>query len=220
MEHHSQGAPQPDGTRIERMPGYGTGLKFPFLYRGRHFKHEKPYGKRKKSDEYREIEWAVKLFAWTLVGFSMLLATRLREDEAAALVGFTAFFCLLGTVGYYFSCTALLIVIWRQRAHSPGGLFMLAAFFGTSAFTYWVFAQAQDMTIAHNTALSTSLLVYLMSLLTWLGVETRLFQDFGHFVMPTSAPALWPIPGETKVPTDESEHDDGREPSDASSEEE
>lgn len=192
MAHHSQGPPNADGSRRERIPGYGVGLKFAFLYRGEHSKKTHNFPRKKKSEQFKEVKWIYKTVAAGLVGLSLLIALRLEDLEGSILVGFTTFFCLLGTVGYYFACASLLIVMWQKRAATPLGTLMIAAFFGCNALAHMVYVASQSTDVAHNTAMSYLWLGYLLVTLGIYGHETGLFRDLIKWAAPPSygPPAL------------------------------
>jgi hypothetical protein len=184
MAHHSQGPPNRDGTRRERIPGFGVGLKFTFLYRGEHTKKGRKLSRRKKSDQFKQIKWIYKGVAGALVGLALLIAVRLEDLEGSILFGFTAFFCLLGTVGYYFACASLIIVMWQKKASTPGGALMLAGFFACSVLAHRAYVATGSAEIAHNTVMSYAWLAYLLLMLAILGHETRLFRDAVAWIAP------------------------------------
>ena len=150
---------------------------FTFLYRGEHHKKSLNFSKKKKSDQFKEIRWIYEGTAWFLVGLSLLIALRLDDLEGSILVGFTAFFCLLGTVGYYFACASLLVVLWQKRAASPLGLLMIAFFFGCNYAAHHAYVASQSADVAHNTVMSYVWLLYLMVTLAILGHETGVYRD-------------------------------------------
>ena len=184
MAHHSQGPPNQDGTRRERIPGYGVGLKFTFLYRGEHHQKSMDFSRAKKSKQFKEIRWIYEGVAVFLVGLSLLIAIRLDDLEGSILVGFCAFFCLLGTVGYYFACASLLVVMWQKRAASPLGTLMIALFFACNYAAHHAYVASQSADVAHNTVMSFAWLGYLLLTLAIYGRETGLYTDLLNRIAP------------------------------------
>ena len=95
------------GGRLEKTPGYGVGLKFVFTYRGENGKPHVGYNRVKLTKEFARVEPVYRAIGWGLTGIAAVLAFSLAPAEAAVMFGFIAFYSLLGTVGYYFSCASL-----------------------------------------------------------------------------------------------------------------
>ena len=120
-----------------------------------------------------------------MVGLALLIALRLADLEGSILVGFAAFFCLLGTVGYYFACASLLVVMWQKRAASPVGLLMIAFFFACNVAAHRSYNFGKSDDVAHNTVISYAWLLYLLVTLAILGHETGFFRDLARLVAPS-----------------------------------
>lgn len=179
MEVHMRGTPTEKVDDIETMPGFGVGLKFPFMYRGQHSSKDK-FSRVRKSEEFREIKPMVVVIALGLLGFATMLASRLDDVEASVLVGFTAFFGLLGTVGYYFTCASLLILLLHRRIREPGGLLLTAALFSSSALGHLALYETHYVRLVNNTIISTLWTIWLVAVLVYLGNRTGLTRRLGR----------------------------------------
>jgi hypothetical protein len=175
MAMHNQGLPTEDGQYLEKMPGYGVGLKFPFLYRGQHTK-DSYFMRTRKSEQYAQIKPYVLGLGLGLVFFACGVSVRLSDLEASVLVGFTTFFCLLGTVGYYFSCAALLVLTLHARLTRPAGFLFLLALFGANAFGHWALHETDYFPVVNNVIISTSWTAWLLALFAYLGLKTGVLQ--------------------------------------------
>lgn len=133
MEVHSEGPPNKElGGRLEKTPGFGVGLKFVFTYRGQHSKAHKGYNRVRLTREFAEIKPIFKTIAWGMTLAAGVLAFHLAAAEAAIMFGFIAFYCLLGTVGYYFSCASLICIACSFSRRKGAGDLMFLLFLATS----------------------------------------------------------------------------------------
>lgn len=179
MEHH----------QVERFQGFGTGLKFPFIYRGANdAKSDKvPESQRKKL--FHENRKAYYPLAFTLLGLAVAFAVKTRDDvEAATVLGFTIFFGFLGTVGYYFACASVLVLGLHRRATRPGGIILLTLWFVSSILAHWALLETYHYRFMYNTVLSLSWSVWLIGLLFWLASEEGILKWLGQVIAPP-APA-------------------------------
>ena len=187
MAVHMRGTPTKKVEDLEPMPGFGVGLKFPFLYRGQHSSKDK-FSRVRKSEEFREIKPMVVVIALSMLGFGIMLTSRLDDVEASVLVGFTAFFGLLGTVGYYFTCASLLILLLHRRIREPGGLLLTAGLFSSSALGHLALYETHYVRLVNNTVISTLWTIWLVAVLVYLGNQTGLTRRLGQlFAAPAGA---------------------------------
>ncbi|MCA9695255.1 MAG: hypothetical protein KC636_37090, partial [Myxococcales bacterium] len=155
--------------RDERIPGFGVGLKYDFVYRGEHEKHT--YSRAKKAKELAQARPVYLALAGLFIGLAGLVAARLDDVEAAALVGFTVLFCQLETTGYYFACAATLTLLYHRRAAAPGGLLMLALLFAINALDFYGYLRTHKY-FTYNTIVSYSWTLYLALTLAYFGAIT------------------------------------------------
>lgn len=194
MRVHEDGPPV-EGTRgkvrHEKYPGYGVGLKFIFMYRGKHHDKSKSFSRARLTEEFREIKPLVQALGLALTGFAALLCLRLRPFEAAILFGFTAFYGLLGTVHYYFACASLLVLLWYRRVAAPGGMLLLIGYFACNTLAHAYLHHVGSTRVLYNTLLSSLWLVYLVAVLVYLSRETGWGARLAS-LLAASAPAAEP----------------------------
>jgi hypothetical protein len=178
MALHEQGVVDPStGEQIVRQPSFGVGLKYPFMYRGRHKEKKKGINKFEKSRQFRQIEPLFWVCAWAISLVALGISTRLDDVEASILVGLVWFFCLFGTVYYYFTIFAFLALLYYRRYDRPSGVLLLTLFWGTSTIGYLTWLGTHANQVLYNSVLSTVWLAYLISVLVVLGVETGWWKD-------------------------------------------
>lgn len=177
MRIHSEGPPGKNGVRRERIPGYGIGLKFTFMYRGDHHKGVKRFSVLKKSRQYREIKHYAQGLGVLMTLLALGIATRLAYAEAAILVGFTTFYCLLGTVAYYFTCASLVWLLWHQRRRRPGAYLMALGFWLISLLGYACWLKTKFDPLLFGTVMSYGWFFYIWATLIYLGWDTGLLGD-------------------------------------------
>lgn len=177
MTHHN----------AERFQGFGTGLKFPFVYRGANSFAEDDVPERVRREQFHENRIAFYPLAALLIGLSLAVSWRTRDDaEAAAITGFTLFFCLLGTVGYYFAAASLVILGLHRRAGSPGGTILLSLWFLTSLLAHWALYETGYARFMYNTVLSLGWTLWLTALLVWLAAKEGILREAARLI---AAPA-------------------------------
>ena len=164
MEHHN----------VERFQGFGVGLKFPFAFRGGTTEATDKFGEGQRRKWFHELEWLYRGLAALVLGLAGFVALRTRDDvEASVVVGFTMFFTLLGTVGYYFTAASVLVLGLHRRAREPMGLVFLSLFFLTSLLAHYALRETLYYRFMYNTVLSTGWSVWLVAVLGWLAWRNR-----------------------------------------------
>ncbi|MBF9058307.1 hypothetical protein HKCCSP123_03850 [Rhodobacterales bacterium HKCCSP123] len=173
MAHHSS----------ERFQAFGVGLKFPFIYRGANTRDSDQVTESVRRDLFHENRKVYYPLAITLIGLALALAVKTRDDvEAATILGFTLFFCLLGTVSYYFACASLVILGLHRRAGTAGGTLLLSLWFLTSLLAHWALYETHYYRFMYNTVLSFSWTVWLSALLFWLAAREGILGSFANLV--------------------------------------
>jgi len=159
---------------VERFQGFGTGLKFPFIYRGGTTAKNDRVSERTRKKWFHQVRPWYRALATLVVGMGLFVAARTDDDvEAATVLGFTLFFCLLGTVGYYFAVAAVLILGLHRRVRTVGGTVLVSLLFVTSLLTHWALYANNYYRFMYNTVLSTGWSVWLILLLCWLVYKLR-----------------------------------------------
>ncbi len=196
MRVHKYGPPIKKGgeARQEKYPGYGVGLKFIFMYRGKHHKKTKGYNRTRLTREYREIKPIIQGIGALLAGAAALICLRLNPVEAAILFGFTAFYGLLGTVHYYFACASLLVLLWYRRVKTPAGLLFICGYFACNVVGHTYLHTHNTLRVLYNTLLSSLWLVYLVAMLVYLARETGWTKQLAQLL---AAPAATPVSDES-----------------------
>jgi hypothetical protein len=165
----------------DRFQGFGTGLKFPFVYRGANTEADDDVPERVRREIFDQNRPAYLALATVMIGLSIAVAARTRDDvEAAAITGFTLFFCLLGTVGYYFAAASLVVLGLHRRAGSPGGTLFLSAWFLTSFLGHLAYYQTWYVRFMYNTVISLGWTVWLLALLVWLAAQEGILRDLAR----------------------------------------
>ncbi len=164
---------------VERYQGFGVGLKFPFIFRGGVSDETDRVPERTRKAWFREVRpWYMGLAAIVL-GLAGAVALKTEDDvEAAGIVGFTLFFSVLGTVGYYFTCAAVMVLALHRRAREPMGAALLALFFLTSLIAHFALHQTLYYRFMYNTVLSTGWSVWLLLVLGWLAWRVGVFRSW------------------------------------------
>ncbi len=171
----------------ERFQGFGTGLKFPFVYRGGNTLDQDRVRESERRALFHQNRKAYYPLAALLLGLAFAFAIRTRDDvEAATVLGFTIFFCFLGTVGYYFACANLLVLGLYRRARLPGGVILLALWFVSNFLAHWALFETNYYRFMYNTVLSLSWSIWLTALLFYLAAKEGILDWFGHLI---AAPA-------------------------------
>jgi hypothetical protein len=196
MALHEGGSPAADGgEQLLRQPGFGVGLKFPFLYRGTHSRdHAHKMGRAKKSRQFREIEPLYAAVGWGLALIALGIATRLDDVEASILVGVVWFFCLFGTVYYYFTIFAFLALLYHRRYGRASGVLLLVGFWATSVMAPFIQWSTRSIVFVFNTAMSTVWLAYLITVLVVLGTETGWWRDTARALFASGSRKTGPRP--------------------------
>ncbi|MFT4614211.1 MAG: hypothetical protein ACI9NT_001355 [Bacteroidia bacterium] len=159
MENHS----------VERFQGFGVGLKLPFIYRGANTERQDKVQERERRMLFHQNRPAYLPLAGLLLLLAFAFAAKTDDDvEASTILGFTLFFCLLGTVSYYFACASLLVLGLHRRAGSAGGTLSLAFWFVASLLAHWALYETDYYRFIYNTVLSSAWTVWLVALLFWL----------------------------------------------------
>ncbi|MEE9384290.1 MAG: hypothetical protein V3V08_12865 [Nannocystaceae bacterium] len=159
---------------IGRFPGFGTGLKYLFGYCGHKLKEERKNCDENERQRFERLEPFYWGLAAAMVLWAWVLALRLDDIEASVLVGFTTFFCLLGTTGYYFCAAAVVILMWHRRIRSRSGPWFLALFLLANLVAQWAWIDSGYFRFVHNTVISGVWTAFLILTLAWLTIETRL----------------------------------------------
>ncbi len=228
MRVHEYGPPVEKGSKVrhEKYPGYGVGLKFIFMYRGKHHRKSKGYSRNRLTREYREIKPIVRGLGLLLTGCAALICLRLNPVEAAILLGFTAFYGVLGTVHYYFACASLLVLLWYRRVATPAGILFICGYFACNTLGHAYLHSFGVLRVLYNTLLSSLWLVYLVAMLVYLARETGWTKQLASLL---AAPSPEPEPGSvgpagpagpapTSAPTSAPTDDADRRPSAAAAE--
>jgi hypothetical protein len=196
MRIHSEGPPDKEGVRRERIPGFGVGLKFTFLYRGVHHNKAKMSAVT-RSTQYREIKHYAQGLGLLMTLLAIAVATRLAYAEAAILVGFVAFYSLLGTVAYYFTCASLVWLLWHRRRRRGGALLMALGFWALSLIGYYNWLTVRSNPVLFGGVMSFGWFFYIWATLIYLGIDTGLFSDWvSKIAAPAPTPAPAPSAGE------------------------
>lgn len=162
---------------VERFQGFGLGLKFPFIYRGGYTEKLDRVPESTRKAWFHEVRPAYRALAALLLALAAGVAWKTDDDvEAAGILGFTIFFSLLGTVGYYFTCASLLVLALHRRVRDPAGAALLALFFLGSLGGHIALLATGYYRFTYNTVLSTGWSVWLVLALLWLGHKVGLFR--------------------------------------------
>lgn len=158
---------------VERFQGFGVGLKFPFIFRGEIWAATDTVSEGTRQAWFHEVRpwyWAL---ASLYIGLALAIAARTDDDvEAAGVLGFTLFFAVLGTVGYYFACAALMIIALHRRIREPTGAVLIALFFITSLAGHVALYYTGYNRFTYNTVISTGWALWLLLTLIWLTSRT------------------------------------------------
>ena len=93
---------------VERFQGFGTGLKFPFIFRGGTNAKNDRVAEHTRKRWFHQVRPWFYLLATGVLTLAVGFAVRTEDDvEAATVLGFTLFFTTLGTVCYYFAAAAV-----------------------------------------------------------------------------------------------------------------
>ena len=187
-----------------RATGYGVGLKFIPMYRGKHHRKSKGYSRDRLTREYREIKPIIQGVGLLLVGVAAFVCLRLNPVEAAILFGFTAFYGLLGTVHYYFACASLLVLLWYRRVATPAGILFICGYFACNVIGHAYMYSHDTLRVLYNTLLSLLWLVYLVSMLVYFARETGWTQQIAR-LLAAPAPAPAPAPTDSTPATDDAD---------------
>lgn len=154
---------------VERFQGFGTGLKFPFIFRGAVYEKDDKVSERTRKGWFHDVRPWYYALATLVIGMALGVAARTDDDvEAAAVVGFTLFFGVLGTVGYYFAVASVMVLALHRRARTRGGVVLLSLFFVTSFVAHAALYETLYYRFMYNTALSTGWSIWLLAVLSWL----------------------------------------------------
>jgi hypothetical protein len=163
-----------ENHNVERFQGFGVGLKFPFAFRGGTTEATDKHSERQRRQWFHELRPAYLGLAALVLGLAGWVAARTRDDvEASVVLGFTLFFTLLGTVGYYFTVASVLVLGLHRRAREPGGLRLLALFFLSSLVAHAALHETLYYRFMYNTVLSTAWSLWLLAALGWLAWRLR-----------------------------------------------
>lgn len=177
MEHHN----------VERFQGFGTGLKFPFIYKGHNTAKTDRFPESQRKKWFHEVRPWYRALATVVLGLALAFAARTDDDvEAATVLGFTIFFSVLGTVGYYFAVACVVVMAFHKRGRTLGGAVMLGLFFVSSLLAHLAFYETHYYRFMYNTVLSTAWSVWLILLLLWLTWTVTV----PSFRRPAGSPAL------------------------------
>lgn len=174
-----------ENHNVERFQGFGTGLKFPFIYRGANDAgaDKVPESARKKL--FHENRPAYYALLTVLLSLAFGIAIKTEDDvEAATTLGFTLFFGVLGTVGYYFAVASVVVLGLHKRARTPGGVFLLSLWFVASFIAHLALYNTMYYRFMYNTVLSLGWTVWLTALLFWTAGQEGILAWFGRLVAP------------------------------------
>lgn len=164
---------------VERYQGFGTGLKFPFIFRGAVDAADDNVKESTRKAWFREVRPWYRALAALVLGLAAAIAVKTEDDvEAAGILGFTIFFSLLGTVGYYFTCASVLVLALHRRAREPMGAALLALFFLTSLAAHIGLYTTLYYRFMYNTVLSTAWSIWLVLVLGWLAWRVGVFRSW------------------------------------------
>ncbi len=110
MEVHATNGPHPELGTLEPFQGFGVGMKWAVTYPGHTILSSGVADQVALTRHYRWMRWPMRIVGLLMTLLALAGASRLRPLEGATLVGFTAFFCLLGAAGYYFACANLFVL--------------------------------------------------------------------------------------------------------------
>lgn len=176
-----------ENHNVERFQGFGTGLKFPFIYRGANSAGADKVSETERKKLFHENRPAYYALVSTLIGLALAFAAKTRDDvEAAVVLGFTLFFGVLGTVGYYFACASVLVLGLHRRARTPGGAILLFLWFVTNILGNLALYVTDYYRFMYNTVISLSWSVWLVALLFWLAGQEGILAWLGRVIAPPS----------------------------------
>lgn len=144
-----------------RLPGFGTGYKWVFLYRGEH-KKGMGVSKNKKRKQFAQVDPVYRATGLAIIGLAIIVTLTASATESAMLVGFAIMFCRLETTGYYFLSAAFLILVWYRKLHNTGPPLIIGSFFALTAFSWYVFASGYKKYLIYNTLSSGIWLIILL----------------------------------------------------------
>ncbi len=158
---------------VERFQGFGVGLKFPFTFRGAITADQDRVPERVRRMRFHQVRPWYRALAAVVLGMALLVALRTDDEvEAAGVLGFTLFFTLLGTVGYYFAAAAVLVLALHRRARDGPGAAFIAALFLCSVLAHVALYATLYYRFMYNIVISTTWSIWLVALLAWLVART------------------------------------------------
>lgn len=128
------------------------GLKYTLAYRGE--TDPSDYNLTYTTAELHRTKPIRIAIAVALLVALLLAARRFDDVQATVLAGVTAFFCLFGTVEYYYGIYALVPLVWHRGPLRGPPLAWLALPFIANAGAYLAYETTSTLGIANNFAMS------------------------------------------------------------------
>lgn len=152
-----------------RAPGFGVGLKYNFIASS----FDSGHSAKQRTRELKAMRpWIIASAALLLLAV-VGLVPRLDPIEGAVLCGFSGLFCIFGPTGYYFTCAAVLLLLWHRKLWDAGGWTMVSLAFLASLPPYIAILNGAQRFHAFNRMMSASWTVYLVVALALLHWSTR-----------------------------------------------
>lgn len=155
------------GIHSEKFTSSRIGLKYLFVYHGEIYRDDPSYSYSKKLEDYQEFKKEYLLLVAGILAAIGYVSLRMNEVSATILLGFTAFYTLFGSVEYYYTCMALLVLIWHDRLDKRAGLLAVAILLLVNAAAYPTYEETRLLEFMHNTYFSAFLGAYLLLTATY-----------------------------------------------------